>query len=124
MTSKNILVTGGTGFLGSHLCKRLIQDGHRVFCVDNNYTGRLSNVQELTSNPRFTFIKHDIIEPLHLTEKIDEIYNLACPASPRHYQGKAAVFTTKTCVLGALNTLIIISLVSGFIVMKKMALRD
>lgn len=103
--SKNILVTGGTGFLGSHLCKRLIKDGHRVICVDNNYTGRLDNVQELLTHPNFRFIEHNIIDPLEITEKLDQIFNLACPASPRHYQGKASVFTTKTCVLGALNML-------------------
>lgn len=102
---KTILVTGGTGFLGSHLCKRLIQDGHRVICVDNNYTGSLDNVRDLLSHPHFKFIEHNIIEPLSVEEKLDQIYNLACPASPRHYQGKAALFTTKTCVLGALNML-------------------
>lgn len=102
---KTILVTGGTGFLGSHLCKRLIQDGHRVICVDNNYTGSLDNVRDLLPHPHFKFIEHNIIEPLSVEEKLDQIYNLACPASPRHYQGKAALFTTKTCVLGALNML-------------------
>ena len=102
---KTILVTGGTGFLGSHLCKRLIQDGHRVIWVDNNYTGSLDNVRDLLPHPHFKFIEHNIIEPLSVEEKLDQIYNLACPASPRHYQGKAALFTTKTCVLGALNML-------------------
>ncbi len=102
---KTILVTGGTGFLGSHLCRRLIQDGHRVICVDNNYTGSLDNVRDLLPHPHFKFIEHNIIEPLSVEEKLDQIYNLACPASPRHYQGKAALFTTKTCVLGALNML-------------------
>ena len=105
MTSKNILVTGGAGFLGSHLCKRLIRAGHRVFCVDNNYTGSLDNVKELTAHPHFAFINHDVIHPLSLPCKIDQIYNLACPASPSHYQGRAAIFTTKTCMLGALNML-------------------
>ena len=80
--SKSILVTGGTGFLGSHLCKRLMHEGHRVICVDNNYTGDLNNLEELLDNPRFKFIEHDIINPLEIYEKIDEIYNLACPASP------------------------------------------
>lgn len=103
--SKTIVVTGGTGFLGSNLCARLIKDGHRVICVDNNYTGRLKNVQELQNHPNFRFLLHDVIQPLEIDEKIDQIYNLACPASPRHYQGKAAIFTTKTCVLGALNLL-------------------
>ena len=104
-SQKTILVTGGTGFLGSNLCERLIHDGQRVICVDNNYTGNLKNVASLQGNPNFRFILHDIINPLEIDEKIDQIYNLACPASPRHYQGKAAVFTTKTCVLGALNML-------------------
>lgn len=103
--SNTIVVTGGTGFLGSNLCARLIKDGHRVICVDNNYTGSLKNVQELQTHPNFRFLLHDVIQPLEIDEKIDQIYNLACPASPRHYQGKAAVFTTKTCVLGALNLL-------------------
>lgn len=104
-SQKTILVTGGTGFLGSNLCERLIHDGQRVICVDNNYTGNLKNVASLQDNPNFRFVLHDIINPLEIDEKIDQIYNLACPASPRHYQGKAAVFTTKTCVLGALNML-------------------
>ncbi len=104
-SQKTILVTGGTGFLGSNLCERLIRDGARVICVDNNYTGKLKNVASLQGNPNFRFILHDIINPLEIDEKIDQIYNLACPASPRHYQGKAAIFTTKTCVLGALNML-------------------
>lgn len=102
---KTIVVTGGTGFLGSNLCARLIKEGHRVIAVDNNYTGSLRNVQDLLNNPRFSFIEHDVIEPLEINEKIDQIYNLACPASPVHYQGKAAVQTTKTCVFGAINML-------------------
>ncbi len=102
---KSILVTGGTGFVGAHLCHRLIADGHRVICLDNNYTGSLDNVADLTDNPRFTFVEHDIIEPYGCPEKLDQIYNLACPASPPFYQGKRAIFTTKTCVLGILNML-------------------
>lgn len=100
-----ILVTGGTGFLGSNLCARLIADGNRVICLDNNYTGRLSNVEKLLDNPNFTFIKHDICDPIDITEKLDYIYNLACPASPPAYQGKHSIDTTKTCVLGAINVL-------------------
>lgn len=102
-SSKNIVVTGGTGFLGSNLCKRLVADGHRVICVDNNYTGDMENIDILLQHPNFTFIEHDIIQPLKITSPIDQIYNLACPASPRHYQGKASIFTTKTCVLGIIN---------------------
>ncbi len=103
---KTILITGGTGFIGSNLCKRLIQDeNNKIICVDNNYTGSLDNVCELLDNPRFKFIEHDIIEPLKIEDKIDEIYNLACPASPPAYQGERAIFTTKTCVFGAINML-------------------
>jgi len=103
---KTILITGGTGFIGSNLCKRLIKnENNKIICVDNNYTGSLNNVIELLDNPRFKFIEHDIIEPLEIDEKIDEIYNLACPASPCAYQGDKSVFTTKTCVYGAINML-------------------
>lgn len=103
--TKTILVTGGTGFLGSNLCGRLLKEGHHVICLDNNYTGSLKNISHLMDKPNFKFIEHDVIYPISISEKIDQIYNLACPASPRHYQGKAAIFTTKTCVLGALNVL-------------------
>jgi UDP-glucuronate decarboxylase len=99
------LVTGGTGFLGSNLCFRLSGEGHRVICVDNNYTGGVENVAPLLARPGFTFIEHDITRPLVIDEPVDQIYNLACPASPAHYQGKAAIFTTRTCVIGALNML-------------------
>lgn len=102
---KTILVTGGTGFLGSNLCQRLIREGNKVICVDNNYTGNLSNVSMIMDHPNFTFINHNIIEPLETSEHLDQIYNLACPASPPAYQGKAAIMTTKTCVFGALNML-------------------
>ncbi len=102
---KTILVTGGTGFLGSNLCVRLISEGHRVICVDNNYTGRMSNVAEIVEHPNFTFIEHDICEPLEIDASIDQIYNMACPASPPAYQGSYSIKTTKTCVFGAINML-------------------
>lgn len=103
---KTILITGGTGFVGANLCKRLMQDeNNRIICIDNNYTGSLDNVKEFLDNPRFKFIEHDIIYPLEIQDKIDEIYNLACPASPPAYQGEYAIFTTKTCVFGAINML-------------------
>lgn len=101
-----ILVTGGTGFIGSNLCKRLIYDGHYVICLDNNYTGKMENIKELMDNKNFEFIQMDVlnINPKILTD-IDLIYNLACPASPPAYQGKHAIETTKTCIIGALNVL-------------------
>ena len=102
---KTVLVTGGSGFIGSNLCKRLINDGMRVICVDNNYTGRMCNIAELMENKNFRFILHDITTPLEVEEKIDQIYNLACPASPPAYQGLHAIETTKTCVIGGLNML-------------------
>ncbi|MEY8222097.1 UDP-glucuronic acid decarboxylase family protein [Enterocloster aldenensis] len=101
---KKILVTGGAGFLGSNLCKKLLNEGNKVVAIDNLYTGRLENLQPLMSNPLFQFIEHDIITPLEIESPIDEIYNAACPASPPHYQ-KSPTFTTKTCVLGMLNML-------------------
>lgn len=104
---KHILVTGGTGFIGTNLCRRLINEGHRVICLDNNYTGSLSNVEDLLSHPNFTFVEHDVIEPWDCDEPLDRIYNLACPASPPFYQGNRSIFTTKTCVLGALNMLVL-----------------
>lgn len=102
---KTILVTGGSGFLGANLCTRLINDGNRVLCLDNNYTGRMANIEHLLENKNFVFIEHDICDPYHTEEKIDQIYNLACPASPPAYQGVHAVQTTKTCVFGAINML-------------------
>lgn len=99
---KKVLVTGGAGFLGSHLCEKLIKEGNYVTCVDNLYTGRMSNINHLIGSTNFRFIKHDIIEPIRVD--VDEIYNLACPASPPHYQ-KNPIWTTKTSILGAINVL-------------------
>jgi len=99
---KKILVTGGAGFLGSHLCSRLIHEGHEVIAVDNFYTGNKDNIIHLLKNPRFELIRHDVTFPLYL--EVDEIYNLACPASPIHYQHDP-VQTTKTSVHGAINML-------------------
>ncbi|WP_142848941.1 UDP-glucuronic acid decarboxylase family protein [Telmatospirillum sp. J64-1] len=100
--TKRILVTGGAGFLGSHLCERLLELGHDVLCVDNYFTGRRSNVAHLFDNPRFEIMRHDVTFPLYV--EVDEIYNLACPASPIHYQ-QNPVQTTKTSVHGAINML-------------------
>ena len=102
---KTMLVTGGTGFIGSHLCRHLLSERNKVICVDNNYTGTMNNVRDISENANFTFIEHDIIKPLKIDCGIDEIYNLATPASPVHYQGEAALFTIKTCVLGSFNML-------------------
>jgi UDP-glucuronate decarboxylase len=99
---KRILVTGGAGFLGSHLCDRLIDDGHEVLCVDNYFTGTKKNIEHLLVHPRFELIRHDVCFPLYV--EVDEIYNLACPASPIHYQHDP-VQTTKTSVHGAINML-------------------
>ena len=82
----NLLVTGGAGFIGSHLCEYLLGKGHNVICVDNYFTGKKENIQHLMNNKNFETIEHDIINPLFLKKKIDQIYNLACPASPIHYQ--------------------------------------
>jgi UDP-glucuronate decarboxylase len=99
---KTILVTGGAGFLGSHLCKRLIEIGYRVLCLDNLYTGSLDNIANLKNNKSFKFINHDIQNPIDLN--VDGIFNLACPASPFHYQ-RNPVETIKTNILGAINVL-------------------
>jgi UDP-glucuronate decarboxylase len=99
---KQILVTGGAGFLGSHLCERLLADGHDVLCVDNFFTGTRENIISLLDNKRFEFMRHDVTFPLYV--EVDEIYNLACPASPNHYQYDP-VQTTKTSVHGAINVL-------------------
>jgi len=100
--SNRILVTGGAGFLGSHLCDRFVHKGDDVICIDNLFTGNKKNIHHLIGNPRFEFIRHDIINPIYL--EVDEIYNLACPASPVHYQYNP-IKTIKTSVMGAINTL-------------------
>jgi len=99
---RRVLVTGGAGFIGSHLCDRLIAAGHEVLCVDNFYTGSRRNIRHLLGNPAFELIRHDITFPLYV--EVDEIYNLACPASPIHYQ-RDPIQTTKTSVAGAINML-------------------
>ena len=100
--AKRILVTGGAGFLGSHLCDRLIADGHEVICLDNFFTGKKKNIAHLMSNPNFELMRHDVVQPIYA--EIDWIFNLACPASPVHYQ-RDPVRTIKTNVMGALNSL-------------------
>ena len=100
--SKKILVTGGAGFLGSHLCEKLLAHGNEVLCVDNYFTGNKDNILHLLSNPKFEIMRHDVTFPLYV--EVDEIYNLACPASPVHYQFDP-VQTTKTSVHGAINML-------------------
>ena len=102
MTEKRVLITGGAGFVGSHLCEAILKRGDEVLCVDNFYTGSRRNVGHLMGNPRFELLRHDVCFPLHV--EVDEIYNLACPASPVHYQSDP-VQTTKTSVVGALNML-------------------
>ncbi len=102
LTRRRVLVTGGAGFLGSHLCERLLAQGHDVLCVDNFFTGRRDNIAHLVGDPGFEVMRHDITFPLYV--EVDEIYNLACPASPIHYQFDP-VQTTKTSVMGAINVL-------------------
>ena len=99
---KRILVTGGAGFLGSHLCRKLVNDGNYVICMDNLYTGKMSNIEDLLDNKNFEFIKHDVTKRINL--KVDQIYNAACPASPPAYQ-KSPTYTVKTCFLGVMNML-------------------
>src|SRR5687768_1879672 len=97
---KRTLVTGGAGFLGSHLCERLLAAGHKVLCVDNFFTGSEENIRQLVKDPNFDIIRHDVTQPIYV--EVDEIYNLACPASPIHYQHDP-IQTTKVSVLGAIN---------------------
>ncbi len=102
MSKKTILVTGGAGFVGSHLCKKLLEQGNHVICMDNFFTGRMKNIESLKSNPDFDLMIHDVIQPYSFY--VDEIYNLACPASPPHYQ-RDPISTYKTSIFGALNAL-------------------
>lgn len=102
MIRKKVLVTGGAGFVGSHLCERLLNDGHEVVCLDNYFTGQKANIVHLLNNPYFEIIRHDVTMPFFI--EVDEIYNLACPASPIHYQYNA-IKTMKTSVMGAINML-------------------
>jgi UDP-glucuronate decarboxylase len=101
---KTILVTGGAGFLGNHLCRKLIDSGNKVICLDNLSTGNIGNISDLLKNENFTFIENDICNPIDIQSSVDEIYNLACPASPKYYQ-LASIETMKTNVIGALNIL-------------------
>ena len=101
-TKKRIAVTGGAGFLGSHLCERLVEAGHDVICLDNFFASQKSNIAHLLGNPDFELIRHDIVHPIFL--EVDEIYNLACPAAPGHYQYNP-IKTMKTSVRGAINVL-------------------
>ena len=103
MKSKTILVTGGAGFIGSHLCKKLLNENHKVICLDNLFTGTLKNIEEFENNNNFEFVNHDITKPYY-RDNIDEIYNLACPASPIHYQSNP-IKTVKTCTIGVINML-------------------
>lgn len=104
MNSLTILVTGGTGFIGSNLCKSLLEDGYKVICMDNNSTGSLENIKDLFANPDFSFIQHDITVPIVLKSNIDQIFHLACPASPPAYQANP-IKTIQTCTIGTMNVL-------------------
>ncbi len=101
---KTILVTGGAGFIGRHLCAALLSEGHKVICLDNLFTGSKTALKSLEENTLFSFVEHDIVEPIYFSEKIDEIYNLACPASVPHYQ-QNAIHTLKTNTIGVINML-------------------
>ena len=99
---RRVLVTGGAGFLGSHVCERLLRDGHEVICLDNFYTSRRRNIMRLFDHPMFTLVEHDVTNPIYL--QVDDVINMACPASPVQYQ-RDPVYTTKTCVLGSIHVL-------------------
>ena len=100
-----IVVFGGTGFIGNHLCRKLLSGGHRVICVDNNYSGSTDNIHDMVSNHNFRFVHHDVVAPIRgIDEKVSHIFHLACPASPKAYQ-RDPLFTIKTCVLGTINVL-------------------
>ena len=100
----NILVTGGTGFIGSNLCEKLINEGNKVFCLDNNFTGNLHNIKNLMKSKNFKYIYHDVINPIEINENIEQIYHLACPASPPKYQADP-IYTSKVCYMGTMNVL-------------------
>jgi len=102
--SHRIVVTGGAGFIGSHLCDSLLQRGDEIICIDNLFSGSLRNIRPLLNHPNFSFLEHDVIEPVEIDGPVDRIYNLACPASPRHYQ-RDPIGTMKTCVVGTMNML-------------------
>jgi UDP-glucuronate decarboxylase len=104
LSKSTILIAGGAGFLGSHLCETLLRQGHRVLCVDNFLTGTRANLNAFKDHPRFRLIRHDVCDPLDPGEAVHEIYNLACAASPPHYQADP-IHTMRTCVLGTLNLL-------------------
>ena len=101
---KTILIAGGCGFIGSNLCKKLLDENNKIICIDNLFSGKIENIKNLSNNPNFKFINHNIIEPLNIDDEIDEIYNLACPASPPVYQ-KEPLFTLKTNFEGSINLL-------------------
>ncbi len=103
-TMKTILITGGAGFIGSHLCKKLVEHGDNIICLDNLFTGSKKNIEPLVAAKNFTFIQHDIIEPFFIDQKIDQVYNLACPASPIHYQFNS-IRTIKANTIGVINIL-------------------
>ena len=101
---KTVLIAGGCGFIGSNLCIRLLNDNNKIICVDNLYSSKIANIKECINNDNFTFINHNIIEPLYIDDEIDEIYHLACPASPSKYQ-KDPIYTLKTNFVGTMNLL-------------------